>query len=329
MKSLIGRQYNYNDPAFEKYNAFVEWPGGIFVGRERKPEELYSLIVFKMKEMAETHLGSLVKDAVLTVPNDFNVSQRLATREAGLLAGLNVIGILEEPVAAAIAYGLDKKEAAETTKGNILIFDLGNGTLDVSVLSSENKILRVKFTTVEKFEEEEIEKHLIDKVTREIQLNFLSAVEAGNNFLKDSVEEYLSDEEYRILSSVKKALDGAKTDQSSITDIVFAGGLTKFPVIQKTLQDFFPGSQLHTSINPEEVVATGAAIVARRLTEAKTEVVSEGGGGAASIQDSGAQVLDTVGDQLSQQNQEDPSSSVKTDSSLALSPVKKKQKLTI
>ena len=265
-----------------------------------------SLIVFEMKEIAETHLGSLVKDAVLTVPPDFTISQRLATREAGMLAGLNVVGILQEPVAAAIAYGLDKKEEAETTKANILVFDLGNGTLDVSVLSSENNNLRVKSTAVEKLGEEEIEKHFTEKVTRDFQRKFMkefhSVGEEGINFqaqiTKDSIEEFLV-KNYRILSTVKKALKLAKTDQSSITDIIFAGGLTKFPVIQKTLQEFFPGSQLHTSINPEEVVATGAAIVAERLT------AEGGGGGVVSVQDSGAQVQDTVGDQLSQQNQED------------------------
>ena len=298
--------------------------GGYRSTQHWKPEELCSLIVVKMKEMAEYHLGFLVKDAVLTVPPDFTLSQRLATREAGLQAGLKVIGLLEEPVAAAIAYGLDKKKK-EATEGNILIFDLGNGTLDVSILSFENNTLRVKCTAVEKFEEEEIEKHVTKQVTREIKRNILSVVEEGIYFqaqsLKDSVEEFLSDwKDLEILSTVRKALEEAKTDKNSITDIVFAGGLTKFPVIQMTVQEFFPRSKLHTSINPGEVVATGAAIVARRLTAAKTEVVSEGGGGG------GAPVQDTVGDQLSQQNQEDPSATVKTESSL--SPAKKKQKLT-
>ena len=304
------------------------------VCQDWKPEELSSLIVFKMKEMAEAHLGCLVKDAVLTVPADFTPSQRLATREAGLLAGLNVIRLLKEPVAAAIAYGLDKKEEVEPTEGNVLIFDLGNGTLDVSVLSSDNNILRVKSTAVEKFGEEEIEKHLIENVTREIHRKFHSIVEEGTNFqtqiTKDSVEEALSGyrvKECRILSTVKKALEGAQKDKSSISDVIFAGGLTKFPVIQKILQEFFPGSKLHTSINPGEVVATGAAIVAGRLTAANTKVVPEdGGGGAVSVQDSGVKVQDTVGDQLSQENQEDSSESVKTDYSL--SPSKKKQKLT-
>ena len=105
--------------------------GGYRSEQEWKPEELSSLILIKMKEMAETHLGTLVKDAVLTVPADFTSSQRLATKEAGLLAGLNVIGILQEPAAAAIAYGLDKKES---TTRSILILDQGNGTLDVYII---------------------------------------------------------------------------------------------------------------------------------------------------------------------------------------------------
>ena len=284
-----------------------------------------------MKIMAEIHLGTLVKDAVLTVPADFTIAQRSATRQAGQLAGLNVIGIIEEPVAAAIAYSLDKKEEAETSEGNILVFDMGNGTVDVSILGSENKNLRVKSSSVEVFREKEIEEHLTEMITRDIQRNDLSIVQEGINFkaqgLKDGVEEYLFSQEYRLLSTIRKALKGVNTDRSFITDIVFVGGLTKFPVIQKTLQDFFPGSQLHTSINPEEVVATGAAIVAGRLAEADTEVVSEGGEGAVPVQESGAQVQDTVGDKLGQQNQEDSSVSVKIDP--FLSPAKKKQKLTI
>ena len=107
-------------------------------------------------------------------------------------------------------------------------------------------------------------------------------------------------------------------DQSSITDIVIVGGLTKFPVVQKILQDFFPGSKLHTSINPEEVVATGAAIVASRLTSANTNLVSERDGGALSVHE-------RFGDEITQQNQEDPSASERTDQSL--SPIKKRQKL--
>ena len=267
--------------------------GGYRSSQHWKPEELGSLILSKMKEMAETHLGTLVKDAVLTVPADFTTAQRSATREAGQLAGLNVVGILDEPVAAAIAYGLDKKE-----EGNILVFDMGNGTVDVSVLSSEKKNLRVKSSASVKFGEEEIEEYLTKKVAKDIQRNLLSVIEKGINF--------------------KKALDTAKTDKNSITDIVFAGGLTKFPVIQKTLQEFFAGSQLHTSINPEEVVATGAAIVAKRITE----VLSEGAGGAVSVQDKGAQVQDTMEDPLGehQKNQEDPS--LRIDPSL--SPAKNK-----
>ena len=253
-----------------------------------KPEELCSLIVSKMKEMAETHLGALVKDAVLTVPANSTISQRLATREAGLLAGLNVIGIIQEPVAAAIAYGLDKKEE-ENPQAIILILELGNVTLDVSLLTSENNILKVKSTAAGKIREEEI------------------------------------------LNTVRKVLEGAKTEKASITDIVIVGGLTKFPVVQKILQDFLPGSQLHTSINPEEVVATGAAIVASRLTAANTNLVSERDGGALSVQDSGAQIQDTgtqiqdrVGDEITQQQQEDPSYSEVIDQSV--SPPKKRQK---
>ena len=231
-----------------------------------KPEELSSLILFKMKEMAETHLGSLVKDAVLTVPAHFNISQRLATREAGLLAGFNVIGILEEPVAAAIAYGLDKQES---TKGNILILCQGNRTLDVSIMSSENLTLRVKSTTVEKIREEILEdvtimtKERIEEIAARVSINKM------------------------FLDPVKRAMKEAKTDQSTITDLIIVGLLKWTPsaVVQKLLQNFFPGSKLHTSINPEEVLATGAAIVAARLTAGNTNKVSEDDGVAAAVQD--------------------------------------------
>ena len=280
----------------QKSSYEVSWEGERYRSRQKsRPEELYSLIVFKMKEMAETHLGTLVKDAVLTVPADFTIAQRLATREAGLLAGLDVVGIIEEPVAAAIAYGLDKKkkeEEEETTEGNILIFDFGNGTLDVSILSSETSKLRVKSTAVAKFGEEEIEKHLTDQVSREIQRKFHSLLEEGikvqAQITKDSVEEFLiKSRGWYIYPTVMKALKRAKTDENSITDIVLAGSLTKFPVIQKILQEFFPDSKLHTSINPGEVVATGASIVAGRLTGGNTKVVSEGGGeGAVPVQNS-------------------------------------------
>ena len=231
-----------------------------------KPEELCSLILFKMKEIAETHLGSLVKDAVLTVPANFNISQRLATREAGLLAGLNVIGILEEPLAAAIAYGLDKEES---TKGNILILCQGNGTLEVSIMSSENHALRVKSTAVDKIREELLEEAII--MTKERIEEIAARVSISKMFL----------------DPVKRAMKEAKTDQSTITDLIIVGLLTKIPlaIVQKLLQNFFPGSQLHTSINPEEVLATGAAIVASRLTAGNPTVASEDDGGAGAVQD--------------------------------------------
>ena len=216
-----------------------------------KPEELSSLILFKMKEMAETHLGSLVKDAVLTVPAHFNISQRLATREAGLLAGFNVIGILEERVAAAIAYGLDKEDS---TKGDLLILCQGNGSVEVSIMSNENHVLRVRSTTVDKIREEEGTKEMIEEM---------------------------------FLDPIKRVMKEVETDQENITDLIIVGLFIKIPseVVQKLLKNFFPGSKLHCSINPEEVLATGAAIVASRLTAGNTNVASEDEGGAAAVQD--------------------------------------------
>ena len=299
MKSLLGRQYD--DPAVQEFNnqrlgwsrdAFEDhktggvhllpesqcetdnWEemGGYRSSQTWRPEELSSLILSKMRKMAETHLGSLVKDVVLTVPPDFTIAQRLATREAGLLAGLNVVGILLEPVAAAIAYGLDKKEE-EDTEGHILIFSSirilhQEQDLDVSILGSENNILRVKS----------------------------SAVGKGNT----------------ILDTVERAMKEAEASKNSITDIVLVGDLTGIQEVTKILEDFFPGSQLHTSINPREVVATGAAIVAARLNPGNTKVVSEKDGKSVSVQVLAAQ------DQRDGGTVSPPSS-----------PSKKKQKLTV
>ena len=263
--------------------------GTQFIQPELSSEELSSLILIKMKEMAETHLGTLVKDAVLTVPADFTSSQRLAIKEAGLLAGLNVKGILEEPVAAAIAYGLDKKES---TMRNILIFDQGNGTLDVSVLSSENGRLKLMSTAVDKIQEEEMAAEIKEEITR----NIYSAYLEGSDLTKDIVKRIVTG---RFLDPVKRAMKVAKIDKSFITDVVIVGVLTRTPsaVTQKVLKDFFPESKLHTSINPEETVATGAAIMAARLTIGNTKEVSEGDGGAVSVQD-------MIGDQLSKGGQE-------------------------
>ena len=311
LRSLLGRQHN--DPAVEKFNEMQDYKcaykdnetegvtlllrskcetddfegfGGYRSEQNWKPEELTSLILSKMKETAEAHLGSLVKDAVITVPAEFTTSQRLATREAGLLAGFNVVGILREPVAAAIAYGLDKKSSV----GNILVFDQGNGALEVTILSCENNVLRLKSTAVEEIKEEGVEAKMVEETTWD----------------------------FKFLDPVKRAITEAKADQASITDIVIVGAMARIPVsvTMEMLQDFFPVSQLHSSINPEEVVATGAAIVAGRLTAANTKRGSEGDegpqyqdGGVASLQDDGAQ---------DQDQESDPS----------LSPSKKKQKLT-
>ena len=209
------------------------------------------------------------------------IYQRLATKEAGRLAQLNVVGILEEPLAAAIACGLDKKE------GNILIFSATllvgqDEDLDVSILSSENSLLRVRSTAVGK----------------------------GN----------------AILDTVERAMTEARADKSSITDIVMVGDLDAIQeVTEKLLKDFFPGSHLHTSINPREVVATGAAIVAARLTAGNAKVVSEDDGGAVSVQDRGAQDQRDRGTASVQNTQGDK---VKQDSLSPSSPPKKKQKLT-
>jgi len=276
------------------------------------PEECSSMVLVKMKETAEAYLGSEVKDAVVTVPAYFNDSQRQATKDAGVIAGLNVLRIINEPTAAAIAYGLDKKKGS--AECNVLIFDLGGGTFDVSILTIEEGIFEVKSTAgdthlggedfdnrmVDHFVNEFKRKHKKDiKGNKRALRRLRTACERAKRTLSASAqanieidslfegidfytsitrarfEELCSDLFKGTLEPVEKALRDAKLDKASIDDIVLVGGSTRIPKIQKLLQDFFNGKELNKSINPDEAVAYGAAVQAAILTGDKSEAVSD------------------------------------------------------
>uniref|UniRef100_A0A2K5MVH7 Heat shock-related 70 kDa protein 2 n=4 Tax=Cercopithecidae TaxID=9527 RepID=A0A2K5MVH7_CERAT len=266
-----------------------------------------------MKEIAEAYLGGKVHSAVITVPAYFNDSQRQATKDAGTITGLNVLRIINEPTAAAIAYGLDKKGCAGGEK-NVLIFDLGGGTFDVSILTIEDGIFEVKSTAgdthlggedfdnrmVSHLAEEFKRKHKKDigpnkravrrlrtaceRAKRTLSSSTQASIEIDS--LYEGVDFYTSITRARFeelnadlfrgtLEPVEKALRDAKLDKGQIQEIVLVGGSTRIPKIQKLLQDFFNGKELNKSINPDEAVAYGAAVQAAILIGDKSENVQD------------------------------------------------------
>ena len=266
------------------------------------PEEISSMVLTKMRETAESYLGGEVNNAVITVPAYFNDSQRQATKDAGMIAGLNVLRIINEPTAAAIAYGLDKKTTGER---NVLIFDLGGGTFDVSLLTIEEGIFEVKATAgdthlggedfdnrlVNHFVQEFKRKHKKDLTSNARALRRLrTACERAKRTLSSSAqtsveidslyegidfytsitrarfEELCQDLFRSTMDPVERVLRDSKIDKSSVHEIVLVGGSTRIPKIQKLVSDFFNGKEPNKSINPDEAVAYGAAVQAAILT---------------------------------------------------------------
>jgi L1 cell adhesion molecule like protein len=266
------------------------------------PEQISAMVLGKMKEIAEQYLGEDVKDIVITVPANFSDSQRQATKDAASIAGLNVLRIINEPTAAALAYGLDKKSSEEQ---NVLIFDCGSGTHDVTLLTIDNGLIEVKATggnthlggsdidnrLVEHFAKEFQRKHKQDltqnpralkrlrtqcerlkktlsaSTTSSIEIDSLhDGIDFNSTLSRARFDELCHDIFARTMDPVEKVLSDAKIDKSQVHEIVLVGGSSRIPKIQQLLSDYFHGKALNKSVNPDEVVAAGASIQAAILS---------------------------------------------------------------
>ena len=264
-----------------------------------------------MKDVAESYLGSKVTDVVITVPAYFNDSQRQATKNAGIIAGLNVLRIINEPTAAAIAYGLDKKISEMR---NILVFDIGGGTFDVSIVTVTENIFEVRATAgdthlggedfnnrmVDWFVKDFRKKHgkdltinkrslgqlgtACESAKRVLSVNKQASIEIASlmdgidyraSITRAKFEDLCIDLFKSTINPVKKAIEDAGIAKEEIHDVVLVGGSTRIPKIQALLQDYFEGKELNKSINPDEAVAYGAAVQAALLPECKNAAVPD------------------------------------------------------
>ncbi len=306
IKRLIGRRYD--DPMVEKdkglvpYNIVKADNGDAWVqaeGKDYSPSQISAFILQKMKETAEAYLGTKVEKAVITVPAYFNDSQRQATKDAGKIAGLQVERIINEPTAAALAYGLEKKKS-----GTIAVYDLGGGTFDISVLEIGDGVFEVKSTNGDTFlGGEDFDKRVIDYLAdefkkeqgidlrddklalqrlkeaaekakvelssatqTEVNLPFITADQSGPKHLNIKVtraklEALVDDLVQRTIGPCKAALKDAGLSAGEIDEVILVGGMTRMPKIFETVKTFF-GKEPHRGVNPDEVVAVGAAIQA-------------------------------------------------------------------
>eukprot|EP01057_Protomagalhaensia_wolfi_P000051 Protomagalhaensia_wolfi_Nauph_80__50@NODE_102_length_3699_cov_319_356284_g69_i1_p1_GENE_NODE_102_length_3699_cov_319_356284_g69_i1NODE_102_length_3699_cov_319_356284_g69_i1_p1_ORF_typecomplete_len657_score195_79HSP70/PF00012_20/3e127HSP70/PF00012_20/8_2e02MreB_Mbl/PF06723_13/7_6e28MreB_Mbl/PF06723_13/1_1e03PilM_2/PF11104_8/1_3e02PilM_2/PF11104_8/6_6e06StbA/PF06406_11/2_1e06StbA/PF06406_11/3_6e02DDR/PF08841_10/0_00052DDR/PF08841_10/9_1PpxGppA/PF02541_16/0_0014PpxGppA/PF02541_16/51FGGY_C/PF02782_1 len=311
VKRLIGRRYSEESVQrdkkllpYEILNQEGKPQISVSVGDVKKnmaPEEVSAIVLGKMKEIAESYLGKEVKNAVVTVPAYFNDAQRQATKDAGTIAGMNVIRIINEPTAAAIAYGLDKKGAEQ----NILVYDLGGGTFDVSLLTIDNGVFEVVATsgdthlggedfdqkvmdyfiktTKKKFNKDiRSDKKSLQKLRREVEKakrdlssvhrttltieNLLEGFDFEETLTRAKFEELNNELFQKTLKPVKKVLQDADMSKDQIDEIVLVGGSTRIPKVQQLIRDFFDGKELNRGINPDEAVAYGAAVQAGILS---------------------------------------------------------------
>ncbi len=310
IKRLIGRRAD--DAAMKEFADLVPFEvkpaknGDAWIsvdGEDYSPSQMSSFILRKLKEDAEAYLGESVDQAVITVPAYFNDAQRQATKDAGKIAGLEVLRIINEPTAAALAYGLDKKES-----GIIAVFDLGGGTFDVSVLEVGDGVFEVKSTNGDTFlGGEDFDQQIIDYLAdqfkteqgidlrsdkmalqrlkeaaekakielssatqTEVNLPFITADQSGPKHLnvklsRSKLEQLVENLVQRSLEPCKKALKDAGVSASEIDEVILVGGMTRMPKIIETVEKFF-GKEPHRGVNPDEVVASGAAIQAGVLT---------------------------------------------------------------
>ena len=324
-KRLIGRKFS--EPQVQA--DIKDWSFKVEAGEHDKPmiavdfhgeskkfsaEEISSMVLVKMKETAEAYLGKEIKNAVVTVPAYFNDSQRQATKDAAVIAGLNCLRIINEPTAAAIAYGLDKRNENNGAEKNVLIFDLGGGTFDVSLLTIEEGIFEVKATAgdthlggedfdnrlLQHFIQEFKRKHKKDitgnpkalrrlrtaceRAKRTLSSTAQTSVEIDSLFegvdfytsiTRARFEELCMDLFRKCMDPVEKCLRDAKFDKAQVHEVVLVGGSTRIPKVQTLLSDFFNGKELCKSINPDEAVAYGAAVQAAILSGEGNEKVQD------------------------------------------------------
>ncbi len=310
VKRLIGRKYGSKEVQYDKSVSpfkITEGPNGdtqvTVRGKNYSPAEISSMILTKMKQTAEDYLGEKVTDAVITVPAYFNDSQRQATKDAGRIAGLNVLRIINEPTAAALAYGLDKKKDEK-----VAVFDLGGGTFDISILELGGGVFEVKATNGdthlggEDFDQRLIEylasefkkdqgidiksdkmalqrlKEAAEKAKMElsssmetdVNLPFITADASGPKHLnikltRAKLESLVEDLIEKTVGPCMTAMKDAKLSMSDIDEVILVGGMTRMPRVQQKVKEIF-GKEPHKGVNPDEVVAIGAAIQAGVLT---------------------------------------------------------------
>jgi heat shock protein 1/8 len=320
IKRMIGREFN--DPILQRDLKLLTYKVVNEKNRPKveinlnetlktySPEEISAMILTKMKTIAESYIGKTVTDCVITTPAYFNDAQRQSTKDAGLIAGMNVLRVINEPTAAAIAYGLDKKDKAR----NVLIFDCGGGTHDVSILSIDDGVFEVKATggdthlggsdfdqrivehLIQEFQQknkmaigdnkravrrlltaaEKAKRTLSTSSTTSIEIDSLhQGIDFTTTLTRAKFENLCMDIFQKTMAPVEQVLSDAKLSKSEIDDIVLVGGSTRIPKIRELLSKFFNGKELSHHINPDEAVAYGAAVQAAILSGTRDERIND------------------------------------------------------